>query len=171
MAAGDADGRERGMAIHLMLQTLTSAVPPPSRTLPPAVASAIGREPDDPEVQAWWQEALQTCQHPEYAFLFAPSQFERAFNEVPVQYLDGDIMVYGIIDRLVLGDGKACVIDYKTHRSACSETLDDLAGNYREQMRLYARGVTKLWPGMEVRSYLLFTACQALVAMDDDTSA
>ena len=111
MKDGDIDGRERGTAMHLMLQTLTTQELSEPDTLPPAMASAIGREPDDPEGQAWWQEALQTWRNPDFSFMFERPQFDRAFNEVPVQYLDGDVMVYGIIDRLVLSAGKACVID------------------------------------------------------------
>lgn len=168
---GDADGRERGIAMHLMLQILSTQALPVSGTLPLAVASSIGREPDDPEAQRWWQEAIQTRQHSAFAFLFEPSRFDQAFNEVPVQYLEGDVLIYGIIDRLVLSGNNVYVIDYKTHRSTGTDTLSELAGNYREQMRLYTTGIAKLWPGMEVRPYLLFTACQELVVMGDSTSA
>ena len=169
--SGDADGRERGIAMHLMLQSLSAQTLPVTDTLPLAVASAIGREPDDPEAQDWWQEALQTWHHPACAFLFDPSRFDQAYNEVPVQYLDGDVLVYGIIDRLVLSGNKVYVVDYKTHRSAATDTLSELVDNYREQMRLYAMGIAKLWPEKDVRPYLLFTACRELVAMDDSASA
>jgi ATP-dependent helicase/nuclease subunit A len=169
--SGDADGRERGTAIHLMLQTLTTQALPASDTLPLTMASTIGREPDDPEAQGWWQEAIHTCHHPACAFLFEPSRFDQAFNEVPVQYLEGDVLVYGIIDRLVLSENNAYVIDYKTHRSANAATVPALAMHYREQLHLYARGIARVWPDMEVRPYLLFTACQELVAMNDPASA
>jgi ATP-dependent helicase/nuclease subunit A len=168
---GDADGRERGIAMHLMLQTLGSQTLPLSEPLPLAVASTIGREPDDPDAQDWWQEALQTWQHPACAFLFDPTRFDQAFNEVPVQYLEGEVLVYGIIDRLVLSGNNAYVIDYKTHRSAGTDTLSELVDNYREQMRLYAMGIARLWPEKDVRPYLLFTACRELVAMNDPASA
>lgn len=169
--SGDTDGRERGIAMHLMLQTLSTRTPPVSDTLPLAVASSIGREPDDSEAQDWWQEALQTWHHPACAFLFNPSRFDQAYNEVPVQYLEGDVLVYGIIDRLVLSGNNVYVIDYKTHRAASTATLPELAEHYREQMHLYARGIARLWPEKEIRPYLLFTACRELVAMDDSASA
>ena len=169
--SGDDDGRERGTAIHLMLQTLSTRALPASSTLPLAMASTLGRDPDDPEAQGWWQEALHTCHHPDFAFLFEPSRFDQAFNEVPVQYLDGDVLVYGIIDRLVLSGEQAHVVDYKTHRAAASATLPALVDNYRRQMHLYTGGIARLWPGKAVRSYLLFTACRELVALGDSASA
>ena len=168
---GDADGRERGIAIHLMLQTLTSQALPASDTLPLTLAGTIGREPDDPEAQGWWQEAIHTRHHPACAFLFEPSRFDQAFDEVPVQYLEGDVLVYGIIDRLVLSGNNAYVIDYKTHRSAGTATLPGLVDNYSNQMRLYARGIARLWPEKAVWPYLLFTACRELVALDNPASA
>ena len=46
------------------------------------------------------------------------------------------------------------------------DRLPALAASYREQMRLYTRGIARLRPDMKVRPYLLFTACRELVAMD-----
>ena len=63
------------------------------------------------------------CQHDSFAFLFDPQQTIEAFNEVPVQYMEGDTLVYGIIDRLVISGDTAFIIDYKTHRSASPETV------------------------------------------------
>jgi hypothetical protein len=36
-------------------------------------------------------------------------------------------------------------------------------------MRLYTGGVARLWPRLAVKSYLLFTACNALVEMQGPT--
>ncbi len=48
--------------------------------------------------------------------LFDPTVSQQAYNEVPVQYLDGNHMVHGIIDRLLVSDGEVTIIDYKTHQ-------------------------------------------------------
>ena len=171
MNDGDEDGRERGTAIHLMLEQLTGQPAPAPDTLPSAVANTLQREASDPECQAWWQEALQTIRNPQFRFLFDQTQYQQVFNEVPIQYLDGDHLVYGIIDRLIVSDGTAYVIDYKTHRWADKESLPRLTDRYRPQMRLYADCVAKLWPGMSIKPLLLFTACGELVAMDDSDYA
>jgi len=167
MGSGDDDGRERGIAIHLILEQLTGGKAPRPDTLPTAVANTLHREASDPECQSWWQEALQLIRNPQLLFLFDETQYQQAFNEVPIQYLEGDHLVYGIIDRLIINNGTACVIDYKTHRWADNESLPRLIARYREQMRLYAEGVAKLWPDKTIKPFLLFTACGELVAMDD----
>lgn len=169
--AADTDGRERGSAIHLMLQALATQPVPVTASLPVSLASALHREADDPELHDWWQEALHTASHADFSFLFDPNEYDRAYSEVPVQFMDGETLVYGIIDRLVISGATAFVVDYKTHRSASSDTLAALAEDYREQMRLYTLGVAKLWPKLQVRPYLLFTRCQKLVAMNEPVSA
>jgi ATP-dependent helicase/nuclease subunit A len=170
--SGDAEGRERGTAIHLMLQRLSSGELPATALIPATLASTLQQETADPAAcQDWWQEALNTLQSPALSFLFDPAQYEQAFNEVPIQYLAGGRLVYGIIDRLILNRGSAYLIDYKTHQWANSDDLSQLADKYREQMCLYAAGVKKLWPNMTVKPYLLFTTCGELVAVDHGVSA
>jgi len=164
---GDADGRERGIAIHRMLDILSSSPGAASSTLPSQLASGLGREAGDPQLLAWWQEARQTCQHADLAMLFDPRHYVRARNEVPLQYFRDGQLVYGIIDRLVIYKDAVLVIDYKTHRRAAPNTVAGLASAYLEQMRLYAGGVARLWPGLAVKPYLLFTACSALVEVRD----
>ena len=166
LIAGHIDGRDRGKVIHLMLEKLASGSISAADTLPLLLARSLSRAPEDAELQAWWQEALQTYQDEQLSFIFDPTHYQQAFNEVPVQYLEGEQLVYGIIDRLLVNKDTACIIDYKTHRSANTETLPALVASYREQMRLYTRGIARLWPDMKVRPYLLFTACRELVAMD-----
>jgi ATP-dependent helicase/nuclease subunit A len=169
--SGDVDGQERGIAIHLMLQALAAHSVPASTDLPASLASKFNRDAHDPEVNAWWLEAQTTAGHADFAFLFDPEQSDQSFSEVAVQYMDADTLVYGVIDRLVICGETAFVIDYKTHRSASVETVAALAENYREQLRLYSLGIKKLWPEKQIRPYLLFTHCNMLVAMDEQTFA
>jgi len=171
MDNGDAEGRERGIAIHLMLEQLASTPAADCDRLLPGIAGRLGRDPGDGELQAWWREALQTVRDPALALVFDSSRYRQACNEVALQYQDAGRLVYGVIDRLLLEDDRVLVIDYKTHRSATPETLPALAASYREQMRLYARGAARLWPGRRVKSYLLFTACNRLFDMDDATDS
>jgi ATP-dependent helicase/nuclease subunit A len=147
-----------------MLENLTRHPERETEALYRSVAGALQRDPGDTGLQGWWQEALQTYRAPAFAELFDPRRHEQAFSEVPVQYLDGDRLVYGIIDRLVLLPGRVLVIDYKTHLSATAETIPGLVEQYREQLRLYAGAAARLWPGREIQPRLLFTACGSLVA-------
>ncbi len=162
---GGFDGRKRGSAIHLMLDSLSrphGGTPAQGLT---GLASTLEREADDPELLAWWQEAQDVFADPRFAHLFDPSRYQWAWNEVPIQYLLDKHLVYGIIDRLVVSGDNVLIIDYKTHRSASADTVAALAADYREQMRLYAQGITAVWPGHRVSPCLLFTASKALVDM------
>ena len=162
---GDADGRERGRAIHLMLEHLARHPGTDEIVLFHSVSGALQRDPGTAELKDWWQEALQTYRLPAFAELFDPQRLEQAWSEIPVQYLEGDQLVYGIIDRLVLQPGRALVIDYKTHRSASPGTIPALVSHYREQMRLYAEAVKRLWPDRSIETRLLFTACGILATV------
>ncbi len=170
LEAGDADGRERGIAMHRMLDFISRSPAAAPASPPPQLAGGLGREAGDPELLAWWQEALQTCRHADLAMLFDPRHYVRARNEVPLQYFQDDQLVYGIIDRLVMREDAVLVIDYKTHRRATPDTLAELVDTYREQMYLYTAGVARLWPGLAVKPYLLFTACNALVELEGSAS-
>jgi ATP-dependent helicase/nuclease subunit A len=162
---GDVDGRERGIAIHAMLDALTRPQQPPPDSVLLQLASAQQREPDDAEFLNWWQVALNTVNNPGLAELFDDSRYTQAFNEVPVQHLDNGQLVHGIIDRLLVADGTITLVDYKTHSDANTASIPGLVEHYRGQLRYYTRAVEQLWPDRTVRACLLFTACNELVCL------
>ena len=98
--------------------------------------------------------------------LFDPARYVQAYNEVAVQYMAQARMVYGVIDRLVITDDSVLVIDYKSHRHACADSIPQLVADYRAQLNCYAEAAARLWPTRTVRAGLLFTACAELTWMD-----
>ncbi|MDH3900321.1 MAG: PD-(D/E)XK nuclease family protein, partial [Gammaproteobacteria bacterium] len=159
----DADGRECGIALHLMLDHLTRHPAVGIDGLYIDIANRLQRDEDDEELQAWWREACGLVTHPDLSFLFDESRYVQAYNEVPVQYLAQARMVYGVIDRLVITDDSVLVIDYKSHRT---DNIQQLVVDYRAQLDCYAQAATRLWPARTVRAGLLFTACAKLAWMD-----
>jgi ATP-dependent helicase/nuclease subunit A len=121
------------------------------------VGAELQRSPDDPELDAWWQEARAVHGAPQFRELYDAACYRQAWNEVPLHYPHNGCTVYGLIDRLVLKDDEVIIVDYKTHRQAAGN-LPTLAAHYAGQMAYYAAGVRRLWPGRRVRSLLLFTA-------------
>ena len=164
---GDADGRERGIAIHTMLDWL-SAEGASVDVLPARLANTLGRAAANPQLQEWWQEALCTYRNPDFAKLFDSHHYRQAMNEVPVQFMDEGRLIYGIIDRVVIQEDAVLVLDYKTQRADHDEQLSALADGYREQMRLYARAAALLWPEHTISACLLFTHSGTLVPVDDE---
>ena len=163
---GDIDGRERGSAIHAMLEWLTDTGAGAGDKLPEELATRLGRAAENSELQAWWQEALHTLRDPALAHLFDDRQYQKAMNEVPVQYLENGRTVYGIIDRVIIRDDTVLVIDYKTHRSKDSVRLNALAKDYAGQMQLYGQAAAWLWPPHSISTRLLFTHSATLVTVD-----
>ncbi|MFV1974067.1 MAG: UvrD-helicase domain-containing protein, partial [Thiohalobacterales bacterium] len=159
------DGRERGIAIHLMLDRLTRHPAADTDSLYIDIANRLQRDMNDAELQAWWNEARGIASHPGLSLLFDTGAYLQAYNEVPVQYLADARMVYGVIDRLVITDDSVLVIDYKSHRQANTDSIPQLMADYRAQLDCYAQAVTRLWPSRTVRAGLLFTACAELVWM------
>ncbi len=166
-ATGDPDGRERGIAIHTLLDHLSRIPQAVDKTLRLRLAGLLQRERDDPEFAQWWQHALDVIQDPRLVELFDAGRYTQAWNEVPVQYLEDDRLVHGIIDRVVLGADSVTLIDYKTHSHATPDTLGALVDTYRAQLGCYAHAARRLWPRRRLRTCLLFTACRELVSVDD----
>jgi ATP-dependent helicase/nuclease subunit A len=164
---GHADGRERGIALHTLLDHLARDVAGEPEDMAGALAGLLGRAVDDTEFLQWWQHALHVRQHPANADLFDATQYRQACNEVPVQFLDEERMVYGVIDRVVIQDECVTLVDYKTHASATAATVSTLAGHYRNQMHYYRRAAQRLWPAQRIRCCLLFTACNERVYLDE----
>lgn len=161
----DPDGRIRGIAIHRLLEWL-STTPRRSRVrLLADIARELRRDAADAELAAWLQEAEAVTQDPALAPLFDAACYARAYAEVPLHYCVDGALVDGIVDRLLLHPDAAHVIDYKTHTIAADQA-EATARSYRNQLRLYAEGARRLWPGRRVRTSILFTHCRTLVDLD-----
>lgn len=166
VAVGDPDGRQRGIGIHRLLEWLTS---PPTRTpaqLLAGLARELQRDPADPELLQWLTEAAAVVHDPSLAAVFDASRYQRVYVEVPVHYLDDDgALVDGVIDRLLVDAADAHIVDYKTHDVDAAHATA-LAAKYREQLRLYAAGVQRLWPQQRIRASILFTHCRTLIELE-----
>jgi ATP-dependent helicase/nuclease subunit A len=163
-AAGvDADGRERGTTIHLMLEKLVAATAEDPASVYRSIASRLERAPDDGQLRAWWQEAMAVYQNPALAFLFDATRYQTAYCELPIQYQEGRQLIYGIIDRVVVTQECVHLIDYKTHRITDNASPRLLAEQYRQQLELYASGAARIWPERRIKPCLLFTHTCELV--------
>jgi ATP-dependent helicase/nuclease subunit A len=162
----DVDGRERGIALHLMLDHLTRHPAPAIDGLYIDIANRLQRDAGDLELQEWWQEACGIVTHPGLSMLFDPDRHVQSYNEVPVQYMAQARMVYGVIDRLVITNDSVLVIDYKSHLHASADTIPQFIEDYRAQLDCYAEAAARLWPARTVRAGLLFTACAELTWVD-----
>ena len=158
-ATGDQQGREKGNIIHLMLETLANS---PETSLKRFCQQQL-LIPEQFEIKDYWQQAQQTInQFPEY---FSVKNYEQAYSEVPVYFIQNDKTVHGIIDRLVLNTKKATIVDFKTHSINEQQDIDSLAQTFKSQLALYHQGIQLVYPDYEIDCQILFTAIQKTVSV------
>ncbi len=157
-------GRRRGLIIHRMLQLATEE--PADRDIAKQLAGEFHLAENDPELQRCRNEVAELLDSEDLDWLFKPASGVKAYNEVPIQYQHGLQTVYGIIDRMVVSDTGIQLVDYKTHRIAGEQEIQQLTSHYRPQLELYREGVQKLWPNRTVKAHLLLTDGGILVNME-----
>ena len=163
--AEDEDGLARGVAIHRALELLTGPTPPDAHTLAARIAAELALAARREELAVWIGEAQAALDHPAFADVFRPAAGIEARNELPILYARDGRRVYGLIDRLLIGDDRVVVVDYKTHRVDAGQ-CDALAAHYAPQLRLYADGLRRLWPEKAIDARLLFTHAGRQVRVD-----
>lgn len=153
--AAEEDGRPRGIALHRLLELLSSGMEAEQAVR--RTAMALDLPAGTAQLRAWLTEAQTVLQAPHLSHLFDPAQYREAFNEIPVQYALDSRPVSGVIDRLLVRDHEVLVVDYKSHRCAGEQERRALAASFAPQLRLYAEAAQRLWPDHRVRALLLFT--------------
>ena len=63
----------------------------------------------------------------------------------------------GFIDRLIITENEALIIDYKTHDNIDKNDLNIIALQYRGQMHKYKSVIQQLYPGKTISTTILFT--------------
>ena len=166
-SAADGEGSRRGIGIHRALDLMSREQPLDASRVRQTIAQE-SRCADDSELDDWLDEARRTIDNAQFSDIFKPSAYRRAMNEMPLMYRDEGRAVYGLVDRLVIHDDHIQLIDYKTHRADSDEQVSALVESFYNQMLLYRKGVALLWPGMKIKSGLLFTHSARLVWLDQD---
>ncbi len=155
--------RQRGAAIHKMLEMLSAPDPVPMLELNAFLDYGLKRE----QLSDWQTEVIALLTKPELQFLFNPQLYDKAYKEVPLVYKTAaGETVYGIIDRVVIRNNEIWVIDYKTRAAEDAQSLQRLLEQYRPQLHYYAEGLRKIWPGKTVRPAVLLTATRSLHTID-----
>ena len=157
------DRFQRGQLIHSLLQHLP-AVPEPERR--PAALRFLQRSGSDiPEaaVASIADEVMAILHHPTLAPLFGPDS--RA--EVPLTGVVGDVVVGGLIDRLVVLPDRMLLADFKTNRRPPA-SVEATPVAYLRQMCSYRAVLRSIFPHRPVQCALIWTR-EARVSVLPDT--
>jgi len=91
---------------------------------------------------------IETLTDPDLRFLFFKDNRDiRCKNELPIYFEEEKKDVSGHIDRLIIEPDRMTIIDYKT---------GEKKPEYAHQMRVYKRGMEKIYPGKSAKCLLVF---------------
>lgn len=141
--------KERGNLIHLLLEVLP-AVPQPER-------HEIGMRlmQNHPSATDLVAEAIQVLEADGLKDFFA----DDTLAEVPVTAeIDAfaDCTLHGIIDRLILSEGKVTAVDFKTNRTVPEDEKNCPEGLLR-QMGAYRAMLARIYPTKTIETGILWT--------------
>jgi len=146
------DRFKRGSLIHALLQHLP-ALPVAGRR--DAALRFLRRQgnnlpPDAPAAIA--DEVMAILHHPALAPLFGPDS--RA--EVPLTGVVGDVVVGGLVDRIVVLPDRVLLADYKTNRRP-PVSAEETPVTYLRQMASYRAVLRSIFPDRPVDCALIWT--------------
>ena len=78
--------------------------------------------------------------------------------------------INGQIDRLVVGDDRILVVDFKTNRPAPGR-IEDADPAYIRQMAVYSAALAEAFPGRTVEAALVWTDGPKLMAVSENLLA
>lgn len=142
----------RGNLTHSLLQFLPDRAPGERAHLATLFAQRYGHDLPPSVQQSVVAETLRILEDPRYAPLFGPAS--RA--EVPITGLINGKILSGQIDRLLVTDDAVHIIDYKTNRPPPTDPAQ-VPDIYRAQLQAYRETLTRIYPGHQIRTYLLWT--------------
>jgi ATP-dependent helicase/nuclease subunit A len=186
---GAAEARDRGSIAHLWLeqvQWLEEGVP--HHDTRAQLARTVAPDIDDASLagitarfDAWLASpaiaaALSRSAHP--AAADRTDVVSRVECEVPFIHRDGDILIEGIIDRLVIdrsedGVSAARIIDYKTDDVSDDAALARRFDHYVPQLQAYRRAVAGMYrlPPHAVSAHLVFLEAGAVLEVPHERTA
>ncbi len=113
------------------------------------------------------EEAVATFNHADFASIFKPASDAQTYNEMPLLFRQEKQGVYGIIDRVIKSANDITIIDYKSHQLNENESAQEVASQFSAQLDYYRNGISKLWPGVAVKTGVLFTHHKEIIWLEE----
>jgi ATP-dependent helicase/nuclease subunit A len=165
LAERDAGGNRfrRGQLIHSLLQHLPALAAGERREAAIRFLDKPAHELPAGEAERIAAEVLAVMAHPDLAPLFGADS--RA--EVPLTGVVGDVVVGGLVDRLVVLPDRVLVADFKTNRRP-PVRLEDTPVMYLRQMASYRAVLRAIFPGRTVLCALIWTRDVRVAMLPDE---
>jgi ATP-dependent helicase/nuclease subunit A len=161
----DAGGNRfrRGHLIHTLLQHLPALPAADWRAAALRFLDKPGHSLPEGEPARIADEILAVMTHPDLAPLFGPDG--RA--EVPLTGVVADLVISGVVDRLVVLPDQVVVADFKTNRRLPAR-VEDTPVLYLRQMASYRALLWPIFPGRTVACALIWTRDVTVSILPDD---
>lgn len=117
---------------------------------------------DPDERAALVADALRVIDDSAFAKVFMPD----ALAEAPIAGVIGDLVISGVVDRLIVTDNEVLVVDFKTGRRVPNRP-EACARAHLRQMSAYASLLKSIFPDHIVRAGLLYTSGPVLHILPD----
>jgi ATP-dependent helicase/nuclease subunit A len=144
---------DRGRVLHQIMDALSRASPDRWS----GIAQSLSRELRDTEdQQAVAAEALRVRRDPSLSYLFGAG----SYSEVPVHgtvtWKGCPVEISGRLDRVLVNPTEVMILEFKTDR-VVPKADSAIRAAYLEQLALYRRAVSPLFPGRAVTCGILWT--------------
>ncbi|MDA0240548.1 MAG: PD-(D/E)XK nuclease family protein, partial [Proteobacteria bacterium] len=167
LAEGDDHRFKRGRLIHALLQTVPDLPPEQQEIAARRYLAQPGLGLSDEEQAEIAAETAAILNDSTFAPLFGPD----SQAEVPiigtVPGTDGEAVISGQLDRLVVRDDRVLIVDYKTNRDP-PDTENDVPKAYLRQLAAYRAVLSALFPDRQIDCALLWTMTPRLMAIDGE---
>jgi ATP-dependent helicase/nuclease subunit A len=152
----------RGRLLHGLFERLPM-LPPDARAAAGEGWLARAGLDDAAERAGLVRDACAILADPRFAAIFTPD----ALAEAPIAAVVDGRVIAGKVDRLLVGEDRVLVVDFKTGRRAPG-TLDEVPQHHLQQIAAYAAALAQVFPGRRVEAGLLYTSGPVLHALPAD---
>ena len=150
------DAAARGRLLHALFERLPGVAPERREAVALDWLKGQGTK-DGPEIAA---AALAVIEAEEFAGLFGPE----SLAEAPIAGIDGELVIAGTVDRLVVSEERILVVDFKTGLKVPA-SADAVPVPYVRQMAAYRAVLARAFPGRTLQAGLLYTAAPKLILL------
>ena len=163
-SAALAEAARRGRLLHALFERLPAIAPDRRRAAADTWLAGSAGVQDAAERGGLVDAACAIIGDPAHADIFAA----QALAEAPIAGVLADgTVVAGTVDRLVVNDDRALVVDFKTGRRVPADAASAPEHHLR-QMAAYAAALAAIFPGRRIEAGLLYTSGPRLLSLSPD---
>lgn len=163
-----ADSAQLGTVIHKCLEILADSPTISDQALYNRILWETEVEISLAQLQPLKSEAQACLQHSNTAIVFNLESNQSALNEVTVACHTQEKAQFNVIDRLIISENIAWIIDYKSDSDVTTGNMHQHASTHIPQLKRYASAVQKLYPKHSIRCSILFTKLPDLLEIEPD---